>query len=200
MLRGFIVQRPVRSSTLFVPDPSVHTRQPLRLVAAEGIGFASYRAIRRMSFKSRSGRRGGQVRRCGFPRPFRFFQASRRGPGCERGSQACTFKFGRCELNVDRCDSFVDVHESFFEVCTSSFVSAESNVDCSESFFEWSTLNSAVCESNSMGAESCFGGVEARQRGVGRATGRGDSGGVPRDGAGAGAEGARVAGHVTSGP
>ena len=60
-----------------VPGPSVHTRQSLRVVATEGIGFTAYRAIRRMSFKSRSGRRGGQVRRCGFPRLFRFFQASR---------------------------------------------------------------------------------------------------------------------------
>lgn len=77
MLRGFIAQRPVLSSTLLVPGPSVHTRQPLRLVAAEGIGFALHRAIRRIPLKSRSGRRGGQVRRCGFPRLFRFFQASR---------------------------------------------------------------------------------------------------------------------------
>lgn len=85
------------SSTLFVPDPSVHTRQPLRLVAAEGIGFALHRAIRRMPLKSRSGGRRWQVRRCVFRGLFGFAKRRSWGAGCERGSQACTFKSGRCE-------------------------------------------------------------------------------------------------------
>ena len=67
------------SSTLLVSGPSVRARQSRHLIAAEDIGLGSHRAICCMSFEFSAGLRRGQVRRFGFPRLFRFFQASRGG-------------------------------------------------------------------------------------------------------------------------
>ena len=58
---------------------AVEVLRAVDLIAAEDIGLGSHRAIYCMSFEFSAGLRRGQVRRFGFPRLFRFFQASRGG-------------------------------------------------------------------------------------------------------------------------